>query len=141
MLDQTGHLTQLGSYAPPPTGRTDCSLLEVFPNRWPGRSYTVGLECPEFTSLCPKTGQPDFATVDIVYEPDKLCVETKSLKLYLQSYRQAEGFMETFTNQILADLVAAARPRTMTVTAKYNPRGGIRAVVVAAYRKEEDPPC
>ena len=107
--------------------------IETFPNPQPGREYVVRLECPEFTSVCPKTGQPDFGTVRIEYVPDRSCVEMKSLKLYLWSYRDVGAFYEDVTNRILADLVAACAPRRMTVTASFTVRGGIAATVTASH--------
>ena len=107
--------------------------LESFPNRHPGRDYEIVHTCPEFTALCPKTGQPDFATIRIRYVPDKLCVELKSLKLYLQGYRNQGIFYEHVTNVILDDLVAALRPRLMTVEGDFRTRGGISSLVRAEY--------
>ena len=108
-------------------------VLETFENGYPGRDYTIRIECPEFTSVCPRTGQPDFGTLWITYVPEKLCVELKSLKLYLQGYRNEGVFYEDVVNRILEDLVAAVEPRRMTVTGKFNTRGGIRSVVTAEY--------
>lgn len=107
--------------------------LQTFPNPRPERKYVISFECPEFTCLCPMTGQPDFATIEIEYIPDQLCVELKSLKLYLWSYRNEGAFHEAVTNQILDDLVAVTRPREMTVTSDFLVRGGITTVVVARY--------
>ncbi|HEX5044430.1 MAG TPA: preQ(1) synthase [Candidatus Polarisedimenticolaceae bacterium] len=107
--------------------------LETFPNPTPGRDYTIEFTCPEFTCLCPRTGQPDFATFRIRYVPDRLCVELKSLKLYLWSFREEGHFHEAVTNRILDDLVAAAAPRKMTVTGDFMVRGGIHTVVTAEY--------
>jgi 7-cyano-7-deazaguanine reductase len=109
------------------------SALETFPNRHPHRDYTIVHACPEFTALCPKTGQPDFATIRITYVPDKLCVELKSLKLYLFGYRDRGIFYEHVTNVILDDLVRAVKPRSMTVEGEFNVRGGISSVVRASY--------
>ncbi len=109
--------------------------LETFPNTHPGRDYTITHTCPEFTALCPKTGQPDFATIRITYVPDKLCVELKSLKLYLFAYRDRGIFYEHVTNVILDDLVGAVKPRSMTVEGEFNVRGGISSVVRATYEK------
>ncbi len=109
------------------------SSLETFPNRHPGRDYTIIHTCPEFTALCPKTGQPDFATIRITYVPDKSCVELKSLKLYLFGYRDRGIFYEHVTNVILDDLVAAVKPRSMTVEGEFAVRGGISSVVRAVY--------
>jgi 7-cyano-7-deazaguanine reductase len=103
--------------------------LETFPTPRPGRDYLISFECPEFTCLCPMTGQPDFATILIDYVPAQLCVELKSLKLYLWSYRDRGAFHEAVTNQICDDLVAAISPTRLTVTAKFWVRGGITTVV------------
>jgi 7-cyano-7-deazaguanine reductase len=103
--------------------------LETFPNPRPGRDYAIHFDCPEFTCLCPMTGQPDFATIVIEYVPDKLCVELKSLKLYLWSYRDEGAFHEAVTNQICDDLVAAIAPAKITVVGKFWVRGGITTTV------------
>jgi len=107
--------------------------LETFPNPRPERDYEIRMECPEFTCVCPKTGQPDFATIRIRYVPDQTCVELKSLKLYLWSYRDEGAFHEKVINQILDDLLAATRPRRMTVEGDFKVRGGIHTVVEASY--------
>jgi len=107
--------------------------LETFPNPKPTRDYTIRIESPEFTCLCPKTGQPDFATLQLDYIPDQLCVELKSWKLYLWSYRDEGGFHEDLTNRILDDLVAATEPRFMRLTAVFNVRGGVYTTVVAEH--------
>ena len=107
--------------------------LETFPNANPERDYLIQFECPEFTCLCPKTGQPDFATIRIDYMPNKLCVELKSLKLYLWSYRNEGTFHEAVTNKILDDLVQATKPRRMKVVGDFFVRGGIHTVVTAEY--------
>jgi 7-cyano-7-deazaguanine reductase len=107
--------------------------LEVFPNPRPGREYTIRFECPEFTCLCPRTGQPDFATLRIEYVPDQSCVELKSLKLYLWSYRDEGAFHEAVTNRILDDLVKALAPRRMSVEGDFFVRGGIHTTVVARH--------
>lgn len=104
--------------------------LETFPNPRKGRDYHIQFECPEFTCLCPMTGQPDFATILIDYVPDELCVELKSLKLYLWSYRDEGAFHEAVTNRICDDLVSAISPRSITVTGKFWVRGGITTTVV-----------
>ncbi len=109
--------------------------LETFPNPKPERDFEIRFNCPEFTCVCPKTGQPDFATIRIHYVPDQTCVELKSLKLYLWSYRDHGAFHEAVTNQILDDLVAATQPRTMTVEGDFWVRGGIGTVVVASYKQ------
>lgn len=110
--------------------------LETFPNPKPGRDYTIRIDAPEFTCLCPKTGQPDFATFQIEYVPDLLCVELKSLKLYFWSFRDEDAFHEAVTNQVLDDLVAAVTPNFMRITAKFNVRGGIYTSVVVEHRKD-----
>lgn len=107
--------------------------LDVFPNPRPKRDYEIRFECPEFTCVCPKTGQPDFATIRISYIPDKLCVELKSLKLYLWSFRDEGAFHEAVTNQILDDLVDAVKPRYMEIEGDFYVRGGIHTVVKAAH--------
>jgi 7-cyano-7-deazaguanine reductase len=109
--------------------------LETFPNPNPERDYVIRFDCPEFTCLCPKTGQPDFATIRIEYVPDKLCVELKSLKLYLWSYRNEGAFHEAVTNQILDDVVTAVKPRKLKVTGDFAVRGGISTVVTVEYRQ------
>jgi 7-cyano-7-deazaguanine reductase len=110
--------------------------LETFPNPRPERDFEIAIECPEFTSMCPKTGLPDFGTIRIRYVPGALCVELKSLKYYLLAYRNRGIFYEAATNRILDDLVAACRPRRMTVTGAFSARGGITATVTAEYRQE-----
>jgi 7-cyano-7-deazaguanine reductase len=110
--------------------------LETFPNPQPGRDYTIRMRIPEFTCLCPKTGQPDFATIHIDYVPDKTCVELKSLKLYMWSFRNEGAFHEAVTNLILDDLVRATKPRFMRLTAEWYVRGGIYTTVVAEHRKK-----
>ena len=109
--------------------------LETFINPTPRRDYRIHMEIPEFTCLCPKTGQPDFATLVLDYVPDKACVELKSLKLYIWSYRNEGAFHEAVTNRILDDLVAATRPRCMRLTARFFVRGGIVTTVVAQHAK------
>ena len=113
--------------------------LETFPNPRPGRDYEISFECPEFTCLCPRTGQPDFATIRIRYVPDALCVELKSLKLYLWSFRDEGQFHEDVTNRILDDLVALLGPRELTVVGDFNVRGGIHTVVTATHHQREGP--
>jgi 7-cyano-7-deazaguanine reductase len=107
--------------------------LETFANPTPGRDYEIRFDCPEFTCVCPMTGQPDFATIRISYVPDRLCVELKSLKLYLWSFRDEGAFHEAVTNRILDDLVEALHPRRMEVTGDFFVRGGIHTVVVASH--------
>ena len=110
-------------------------LLETFANPTPERDYTIRMTIPEFTCLCPKTGQPDFATLKLEYIPDERCVELKSLKLYIWSFRDRGTFHEAVTNEILATLVAATAPRFMRLAAKFNVRGGIYTTVVAEHRR------
>ena len=107
--------------------------LETFPNPKKDRDYEIRFECPEFTCVCPKTGQPDFATITITYTPGDLCVELKSLKLYLWSFREEGHFHEAVTNRILDDLVQATSPRKMRVVGDFYVRGGIHTVITAAY--------
>ncbi len=109
--------------------------LELFENPKPQRDYVITIECPEFTSLCPKTGQPDFGTITIEYCPDKLCIELKSLKFYMQSYRNKGIFYEALTNEILDDLANVCKPRWMKITSSFTPRGGITTQVSAEYKK------
>ena len=105
--------------------------FELFDNPRTGRDYTITMRCPEFTSVCPKTGQPDFGEITIRYCPDKLCLELKSLKFYMQSYRNRGIFYEKLTNDILDDLSAACKPQWMKITSRFTPRGGITTEVVA----------
>ncbi len=105
--------------------------FELFDNPSPGRDYTITIRCPEFTSVCPKTGQPDFGEITIQYRPGKLCLELKSLKFYMQSYRNQGIFYEKLTNDILDDLSAACKPRWMKISSRFTPRGGIITEVVA----------
>lgn len=106
-------------------------MIETFPNPAPGRSYFITHSCPEFTSVCPKTGQPDFATIELEYVPDKLCIELKSLKLYYYGFRNEGIYYEAVVNRLLDELAAACEPRWMRVTGKFNVRGGISSVVTA----------
>jgi 7-cyano-7-deazaguanine reductase len=109
--------------------------LETFLNPHPERDYTIRMRVPEFTCLCPKTGQPDFATIYIDFVPDQLCVELKALKMYMWSFREEGGFHEAMTNRILNDLVAAISPRFMRVTGEWNVRGGVYTNVIAEHRQ------
>jgi 7-cyano-7-deazaguanine reductase len=109
--------------------------LEIFANPTPERDYTIRMTIPEFTCLCPKTGQPDFATLELEYVPDERCVELKSLKLYIWSFRSRGAYHEAVTNQILADLVEAIAPRFMRLAADFNVRGGIYTTIVAEHRR------
>jgi 7-cyano-7-deazaguanine reductase len=108
--------------------------LETFANPYPDRDYTIRIVCPEFTSVCPKTGQPDFGTLTITYVPDTRCVELKSLKLYLQQFRNEGIFYEHATNRVLDDLVAMVHPRRMTLEASFTPRGGITTTVTVEHK-------
>jgi 7-cyano-7-deazaguanine reductase len=108
-------------------------LIETFPNPNLGRDYTIDIDCPEFTSVCPKTGHPDFGIIHITYVPDGRCIELKSLKLYLQSYRQRGIFYEAATNVILDHLVTACEPRRMTVVGDFSARGGITTKVTVTH--------
>lgn len=115
--------------------------LETFENPQTERDYTIRVQVPEFTCLCPKTGQPDFAELAIEYIPDRLCVELKSLKIYVWSFRDEGAYHEAITNRILEDLVAATQPRFMRLSADFNVRGGIYTTVVAEHRAENwEPP-
>jgi 7-cyano-7-deazaguanine reductase len=115
------------------TARPPSKVLETFPNPQPRREYTISFTCPEFTCLCPRTGQPDFATISIRYVPNKTCVELKSLKIYLWSFRNEGHFHEAVTNRILDDLVKALRPRSMEVVGDFFVRGGIHTVVTVSH--------
>lgn len=114
------------------------SQLETFDNAYPERDYVISIECPEFTSVCPKTGQPDFGCVHIDYIADKKCIELKSLKLYLFEYRNQGIFYEMVINKILDDLVAACEPRWMRVRGDFRPRGGITSTVTATHGGKKD---
>jgi 7-cyano-7-deazaguanine reductase len=111
-----------------------CRALETFENPQPGRDYTIEITCPEFTCVCPKTGQPDFATIRISYTPGDLCLELKALKLYFWSFRDEGAFHEAVVNRILDDLVEAIHPRRMTITGDFNVRGGLHTVVTAEHQ-------
>ncbi len=110
-------------------------VLETFENQYPSRDYTIEIVCPEFTSVCPKTGQPDFGTLTFRYVPDRKCVELKSLKLYLQQFRNEGIFYENVTNRILEDVVSVLAPRRMELTAAFTARGGITTTVTATFTK------
>ena len=111
----------------------DASILETFDNPHLEREYQIEIDCPEFTSVCPKTGQPDFGTLHIQYSPAQMCVELKSLKLYLQGYRNEGIYYEAVTNKILDDLVSACSPRRMKLTSTWTPRGGISSTITCNY--------
>ena len=115
--------------------------LDTFPNRYPARDYWIRFDCPEFTSMCPVTGQPDFAALRIDYVADKLCIETKSLKYYLASYRNTRSFNEEVVNRILDDLVTACKPRRVIVHGKFAARGGISVSVDAAFPSDDEIPA
>ena len=110
-------------------------LLETFDNQYPGRDYVIEIVCPEFTSVCPKTGQPDFGILTLTYTPDRKCVELKSLKMYLQSFRNQGIFYENVTNRILDDLLAVLAPRRMKLVAAFTPRGGITTSITVVHEK------
>ncbi len=109
------------------------STLETFPNQFPNRDYEIEIDCPEFTAVCPKTGQPDFGTIRVTYVPAERCVELKSLKLYLVAFRDRGIFYEHVVNVILDDLIAACQPRRMAVVGQFNPRGGITSRITARF--------
>ncbi len=111
--------------------------LETFDNPTPERDYTIRIRLPEFTCLCPKTGQPDFATLDLEYVPEKSCIELKSLKMYIWSFRDEGAFHEAVTNEILSHLVKACEPRFMRLTAEFNVRGGVYTTVVAEHKNPD----
>ena len=114
----------------------EAGILETFENQYPEREYEIDISCPEFTCVCPKTGQPDFATINIKYVPAELCIELKSLKLYMYAYRNEGAFHEDVTNKILDDIVEACSPVRAEVTGDFNVRGGIKTVVKATYFRD-----
>jgi 7-cyano-7-deazaguanine reductase len=124
-----------------PASRPSKNSLETFPNPSTDTDYTIRMRIPEFTCLCPKTGQPDFATLNLEYVPDAVCVELKSLKLYIWSFRNEGAFHEAVTNRILADLVKLLNPRFIRLTADFNVRGGIYTSVVAEHRQPKWQPA
>jgi 7-cyano-7-deazaguanine reductase len=117
------------------------ATLETFPNQFPEREYEIEITCPEFTAVCPKTGQPDFGTIVITYVPGATCIELKSLKLYLFSYRDRGIFYEHSINTMLDDLVDACRPRRMRVVGNFTPRGGISSRITAHYESQSTSPA
>ena len=129
-------LTILGGGETPYPASPDEAELETFENAYPDRNYNILLDCPEFTSLCPITGQPDFGRIVIDYIPDARCIESKSLKLYLFSYRNHGGFGEAIVNRILDDVVRACSPKRATVRGSFAPRGGISIEVTASFPEE-----
>ncbi|MDR2799744.1 MAG: preQ(1) synthase [Desulfovibrio sp.] len=131
--DDTSGLTKLGHPLRTSFDSPKADILEAFPNLYPGRDYVITLEHPEFTSLCPKTGQPDFGVITVRYVPDELCVESKSFKLYLGAFRNQGTFMESLTNKIAGDLIAVLHPRRMTVEGRFNARGGTAISVRVEY--------
>lgn len=132
--DDTAGLRLLGSGSMPPiASEPAASLLETFPNRFPRRLYVVSLSFPEYTSLCPVTGQPDFGAIRVAYIPRDLCVESKSFKLYMFAYRQHRSFMETIVNNILDDLVSVLQPHWCRVLGNFAPRGGVGIDVNAVH--------
>jgi len=130
-MSLTKNLTQLGNKPTAEASKT----LEVFPNPIPERDYHIKIDSPEFTCLCPKTGQPDFAEIKIDYIPDELCVELKSLKLYYWSFRDEGHFHEQVTNMMVSDLIEATDPRYLKLTAIFNVRGGVYTTVEVEHRK------
>lgn len=132
MIGYNGHLAKYTEIMT----TTPSKSLETFPNPNPERDYTIRIHTPEFTCLCPKTGQPDFATIDIEYVPENECIELKSLKLYVWSFREQGAFHEAVTNSILGDLVAACAPRFMRISAEFNVRGGVYTTVVVEHRAD-----
>ena len=139
MKDDVSKLKSLGSHSTKyQYEHPSADMLETFPNQYPGRNYKTKFIFNEFSSLCPKTGQPDFATIAIEYIAHELCIETKSLKTYFLAYRMEPTFMETLTNRILEDCVKVCSPSYMKVTADFNARGGTVINVVAKYDELED---
>jgi 7-cyano-7-deazaguanine reductase len=120
-----------------PSDAPSAEQLETFPNPYPGREYTIEIVCPEFTSLCPMTGQPDFGTLTFTYVPAGRCVELKSLKLYLQRYRNQGAFYETVVNRVLDDFVSVAQPRRCSLVGAFTPRGGITTTVTCSHESAD----
>lgn len=139
--DKTASLKSLGKAGATKYNYSNPSaeILETFPNNFPGRPYIISIEFPEYTSLCPVTGQPDFATIIIEYIPDELCVESKSFKLYMGSYRNHQSFMETITNNMLEDFMSRLSPLWIRVKGIFAPRGGTTLHVFAEEYKESSP--
>lgn len=137
--DDVSELKLLGAGSMPRVGAPSRDLLEAFPNKYPDRNYVIEICFPEFTSLCPVTGQPDFGTIRAEYIPDALCVESKSFKLYMFAYRDCRSFMETITNSVLDDLEALLKPRWCRVSGLFAPRGGTRIRVFAETFARDDP--
>lgn len=135
----TPALTLLGHSENRLPASPDEARVEVFPNRTPGRNYTIHLAAHDFSSLCPVTGQPDSAHLEIYYIPDKLCVETKSLKFYLASYRNHAAFNEVIVNRVLDDIITACKPRQAIVRGRFSPRGGIQLTCEARFPDRKGP--
>ena len=135
----TGDLSLLGRSEHRLPASPQEATLETFPNRTPGRPYTIHLNCPEFSSICPVTGQPDTAHLEIFYIPDQRCIETKSLKFYLASYRNHASFNEEIVNRVLDDVVRACTPRQAIVRGKFSPRGGIQLTCEATFPNRDEP--
>lgn len=138
---ETAGLTKLGQRAAFRFERPEADILEAFPNRFPDRDYVVAFEHPEFTSLCPMTGQPDFGVIRLRYVPAERCVESKSFKLYLGAFRNHGAFMESLTNSIADDLSAFLKPRRLTVEGLFNPRGGTAISVRVEYMDQNLDPA
>lgn len=139
--DDTSSLKLLGAGSlPRKPGRPSTAMLETFPNRFPGRPYIIRILFPEYTSLCPVTGQPDFGTICVEYIPDKLCVESKSFKLYMFAWRNESAFMESITNTILENLCSALEPFWCRVKGLFMPRGGTQIQILAEEYKDADEP-
>jgi 7-cyano-7-deazaguanine reductase len=139
-VSKYNHLKLLGKAAARHPATPSAAILETFDNRYPSRDYWIQFDSPDFTSMCPVTGQPDFAVIRIDYVPDKLCIETKSLKFYLASYRNTRSFNEEIVNRILDDLVTACKPRRAIVHGRFAARGGISVTVDAAFPSDADIP-
>jgi 7-cyano-7-deazaguanine reductase len=139
-LPKYSHLKLLGKAARRYPSAPSAATLETFDNRYPARDYWIQFDSPEFTSMCPVTGQPDFAAIRIDYVPGKLCIETKSLKFYLASYRHTRSFNEEIVNRILDDLIKACKPRRAIVHGKFAARGGISVTVDAAFPSDAEIP-
>lgn len=138
-IEDVSGLTLLGNGSMSWAGEPCAKILETFPNRFETRPYIINISFPEFTSLCPVTGQPDFGTIEVDYIPDKLCVESKSFKLYMFAYRNHKSFMETITNTILDDFILRLEPCWCQVKGLFAPRGATRLHVFCEYYKDLDP--
>jgi 7-cyano-7-deazaguanine reductase len=136
---ETYGLSKLGARTPPRFDSPDAAIPETFPNRNPERDYVVAFEYPEFTSLCPVTGQPDYGTIRVTYVPDTCCIESKSFKLYMTAFRNSAAFMEELTNRIAGDLILLLKPRRMTVEGCFNARGGTSITVRVEHLDRELP--